>query len=134
MKKLIFTVLTLASVTGMVTGQQPSYDAPAEKIHEGRSVCVWQSETHDFGVIGQGKPVSYTYEFTNTGDAPLVISSVQPGCGCTTQSYTKEPVAPGKKGSVTLTYNAAALGRFSKSATVNTNGQTFVLSFNGEVK
>lgn len=132
MKKLIFAGLTLFCVTNFVTAQQQnasellSYNTP-------QSVCNWQSTSHEFGTIAQGKPVSHTYYFTNNGKEPLVIASVQPGCGCTTQSYSKEPVAPGKKGFVTLTYNAAAAGKFSKSATVVANSETFVLSFSGEV-
>lgn len=133
MKKVIFTVLTLAMVTGMVTGKQQTHESIVMNAVSEKSACTWQTITHDFGSIEQGKPVSYTYEFTNTGGALLVITDVKPGCGCTTQDYTKEPVAPGKKGKVTLTFNAASVGRFNKSATVTANGETFVLTFGGEV-
>jgi hypothetical protein len=95
----------------------------------------FETLTQDLGKIEKGKPKEITYEFKNTGNAPLIISRVQPGCGCTTQSFTQNPIKPGKKGIITLTYNAASEGQFSKSATVFTNcGQeTITLSFKGEV-
>jgi hypothetical protein len=133
MKKIIFTVLTLASVTGMVAGQQQTGRAEVMAAASEKSTCTWQTLTHDFGSITRGTPVSFTYEFTNTGNTPLVIASVKPACGCTTQNYTREAVAPGEKGMVTLTFNAASAGRFNKSAAVTTNGETFVLTFSGEV-
>lgn len=132
MKKLILTALTFATVTGMVIGQQTKETTVAFAGDE-KSACSWKTLTHDFGSIEQGKPVSFTYELTNSGKTPIVISRVQPGCGCTTQDYTKEPIAPGKKGSVTLTYNAASAGKFTKSATVTTDSESFVLTFSGEV-
>lgn len=124
----------MAALTGMVNGQQEGVSTTAfYRSGDVKTACTWQATSHDFGTIGQGKPVSHTYSFTNTGKEPLIISAVKPGCGCTTPDYSKEPVAPGKKGFVTLTYNASAAGRFTKSATVTTNNESFVLTFSGEV-
>ncbi len=134
----MLTVFTVVGLTGMVMAQQQTManvQTTASTAPSKMAACTWKNTTHDFGKISQGKPVSFTYEFTNTGNAPLIIASVQPGCGCTTQDYTKEAVAPGKKGFVTLTYNAAAVGKFTKSATVNTNAEngSLSLTFAGEV-
>lgn len=79
----------------------------------------WVKETHDFGEIPQGKPVSVEFEFTNAGDAPLLIADVATSCGCTASDYSKEPIAPGKSSKIKVTYNAAAIGAFTKSITVN---------------
>jgi len=95
----------------------------------------WVETTHDFGKIPQGKPVTFEYKFTNVGKTPLVISQAQAGCGCTTPDYSKEPVAPGKTGSVKATFNAAAVGVFNKSVTVTANvegGSTYLI-LKGEV-
>src|SRR6185437_4135995 len=67
----------------------------------------WKTVSIDMGKLPQGTPATVTFEFTNAGKIPIVIKSVQPGCGCTTAGYTKEPVAPGKTGFVKATYNAA---------------------------
>jgi hypothetical protein len=95
---------------------------------------TWQKTTHDFGKVLQNKPVSYEFEFTNTGDAPIVIASVQASCGCTTPSYTQEPIAPGKSGKITVQYNAATLGVFNKTVTITANvDQPITLTIKGEV-
>ncbi len=93
------------------------------------------AEAHNFGKIPQGKPVSYAFTFTNIGDQPLIITAVEPACGCTAANYTKTPVKKGERGIITLTYNAAASGAFTKLATVRSNANTpvKVLSFKGEV-
>jgi hypothetical protein len=127
---LAFTVTANAQQQLIASNQTTTSSAPAAI-----AVCSWKNMSTDFGKIPQGKPVSYTYEFTNTGKAPLIIASVNPTCGCTTQDYSKDAIAPGKKGFVTLTYNAASVGKFTKTTVVNTNaeGGTFNLTFTGEV-
>lgn len=92
-------------------------------------------ETHDFAKVEQGKPVTYVFTFKNTGTDPVIISDAQASCGCTKPSWTKEPVMPGKTGTVSATYNAAAMGPFNKSVTVMSNAETpnVVLYLKGEV-
>jgi len=100
-----------------------------------KGVLKFTQETHDFGKIEQGKPVTYVFEFKNTGADPVVINDAAASCGCTKPSWTREPVMPGKTGSVSATFNAAAAGPFNKSVTVTSNaegGQT-VLYLKGEV-
>ena len=81
----------------------------------------FEKETHEFGNVVQGTPVSYEFKFKNTGNAPIVISNVQASCGCTTPEWTNTPVLPGKSGSIKAQYNAAAMGAFNKSITVTSN-------------
>ncbi|MEY2792271.1 MAG: hypothetical protein RJA76_263 [Bacteroidota bacterium] len=101
-----------------------------------QGVIKFKSDKHDFGKIQQGVPATYTFEFTNTGKSPVVISNVQPSCGCTTPDWTREPIMPGKVGKVTASYNAAALGAFNKTITVVNNGEVgnIVLSIQGTVE
>nr|WP_293834325.1 DUF1573 domain-containing protein [uncultured Arsenicibacter sp.] len=100
-----------------------------------KGTLKFTKETHDFGKVEQGKPVTYVFTFKNTGTDPVVISDAQASCGCTKPSWTKEPVMPGKTGTVSATYNAAAMGPFNKSITVMSNGETpnIVLYLKGEV-
>jgi hypothetical protein len=79
---------------------------------------AWAKESHDFGEIPQGKPVSVEFAFTNTGDAPLLIADVATSCGCTASDYSKEPIAPGASSKIKVTYNAANMGAFTKTITV----------------
>ncbi|OCX53748.1 hypothetical protein BEL04_05530 [Mucilaginibacter sp. PPCGB 2223] len=93
------------------------------------------SEKYDFGKIPQGKPVTTKFEFTNIGEEPLILTNVQPTCGCTIADYTKTPVKKGDKGLITITYNAVAVAPFSKSIVVTSNAKTptKVLIIAGEV-
>lgn len=100
-----------------------------------KGVLKFAKDTHDFGKVEQGKPVTHVFEFKNTGTDPVVINDAQASCGCTKPSWTREPIMPGKTGSVSATFNAAAAGPFNKSVTVTSNaeaGQT-VLYLKGEV-
>lgn len=84
----------------------------------------FDKETHDFGKIPLDKPVSHEYQFTNAGDQPIIISDVQPTCGCSVAEFTKTPVKPGETGSINVTFNAAAKGPFTKSFIVKSNTKT----------
>lgn len=81
--------------------------------------------THNFGSFSEKVPVQkVTFSFTNVGNKPLVINQAIASCGCTVPSYTKEPIAPGKKGQISVTYNGKGMfpGHFKKSITVRSNG------------
>ncbi len=76
----------------------------------------------DFGKIKKGDVVEHIYEVTNTGKNPLIISSVQPTCGCTVPDFTKDPILPGQKGKITLKFNSANFdGVVHKAAQVYAN-------------
>lgn len=84
-------------------------------------VIQFESIEHDFGTIDQGKPVSHTFKFKNNGEAPLVIESAQPTCGCTVSNYSKESIPVGGSGFVTAEFDAKAGGAQNKSITVTAN-------------
>ena len=83
--------------------------------------------TMDLGKFPESNPVQQcTFTFTNTGNAPLIINQAIASCGCTVPEYTKEPVAPGKTGTINVTYNGKGKfpGYFKKTITIRTNGKT----------
>ena len=92
------------------------------------AVFKFSEETFDFGDIPQGTPVTHVFQYTNTGKQPIVISQVTASCGCTTPTWTKDPVAPGATGKINVTYNAAKEGTFMKTVTVlsNSNGPHYL--------
>ncbi|MFT3845118.1 MAG: DUF1573 domain-containing protein [Lacibacter sp.] len=81
-------------------------------------VVKFNSETVDLGKPKVGNPVTATFTLTNISKEDLVIETVTPGCGCTKSDYTKEPIKPGKTGTITATYNAAVPGNFTKKVNV----------------
>jgi len=95
----------------------------------------FKTEVHDFGTVEEGPAAEYEFAFTNTGKEPLILQNVHASCGCTTPSYSKEPVAPGKTGIVKASFNTVGRpGAFTKSITVATNAGTKVLTIKGTVE
>ena len=85
-------------------------------------VLAWEKTNHDFGDIKQGDTVSHAFVFSNTGNAPAIITHVQTTCGCTASEYPKTPVLPGQKAQVRVIFNSAGkIGRQNKVVTVMTN-------------
>lgn len=101
------------------------------------AVATFETTEHNFGTIKEadGK-VAFNFEVTNTGNTPLIMTDVTTSCGCTARQYTKEPIAPGKKGSVIVTYNPVGRpGPFNKTITVKTNmGKPVILKIKGDVE
>ena len=92
MKKILF-LMTLLVVGVSFAFAQTNADIKFDKT------------THDFGKFSENSPVvSCVFTFTNIGDAPLVIHQAVASCGCTVPEYTKEPIQPGKKGTIKVTY------------------------------
>lgn len=126
MKKQI--IITMLLFVGMVTLQAQSIKQP---------IPVFGKTVHDFGKINESAGnASCVFTFTNKGSAPLLLQSVTASCGCTTPEYTKEPVLPGKQGSIKVIYAAAGRpGVFNKEITIHTNvpDTTYKLTIKGEV-
>lgn len=80
-----------------------------------------KSDTVDYGTTSKDKDNGLrAFEFTNTGDAPLIIKDVKSTCGCTVPSWPKEPIAPGKTGKIEVKYNMNP-GPIRKTITVQSN-------------
>lgn len=108
----------------------------ADKQGKSHAEITFEKAEHDFGRLLQGEIVSYSFKFTNTGNAPLVISAVNKSCGCTASEYTKEPIAPGEGGQIKITYDSNGhSGIQSKTITVvtNTNPAATALRIKAEV-
>ena len=98
-------------------------------------VAKFKTETIDLGKILQDHPTAAIFEVTNISDAPLLIEQANPTCGCTISDYTKEPIAPGKTGTIKATYNAKNLNMFEKHLSVKFAGVDEVksITIKGEV-
>ncbi len=111
--------------------------APVEAKPEGPIPAFkFERLEYDFGQIREGEKVSYTYKFTNTGDAPLIVQSVQPSCGCTAPDWSKEPIPVGGNGFVKVEFDSnGKQGIQNKIVTVvaNTYPKQMVLRFKAQV-
>lgn len=93
---------------------------------QGQAEIKFDKVTHNIGTFSEKSPVQKaTFTFTNIGQSPLVINQVIASCGCTVPKYDKKPIAPGKKGTIEVTYNGKGKfpGHFKKTVTVRTNGK-----------
>jgi hypothetical protein len=96
---------------------------------------AFKTEVHDFGTIAEGPAADYEFTFTNTGKEPIIIQHVQASCGCTTPSYSKDPVLPGKTGTIKASYNTAGRpNAFTKTITITSNAGNKVLTIKGNVE
>lgn len=77
--------------------------------------------TIDYGTVEQNADGNRVFTFKNTGDKPLILSNVQPACGCTASDWPKDPVLPGKTGQIKVHYNTAIAAPFKKSIDVFSN-------------
>ncbi len=80
----------------------------------------FDERNHDFGTIKESNgPVTHVFEFENTGKETVAIVRASASCGCTKPEYSEEPIKPGKKGKVKVTYNPAGRpGEFDRKVTV----------------
>lgn len=96
----------------------------------------FEETTFDFGVVNDGEKVSHTYNFTNTGNEPLILSDAKGSCGCTVPKWPREPIAPGASSQITVEFDSKnKAGKRNQKVTVTSNTnppQTFIY-LTGEV-
>lgn len=106
MKKIILFVAVLASSISLAQAKIEFKD---------------KDNTIDYGTVSKGEDDGVRkFVFTNTGDAPLIITNVQSTCGCTVPSKPTDPIMPGKTGEISVKYNMNP-GPIRKTITVECN-------------
>jgi hypothetical protein len=127
LNKLAFIFLAVAGMSMMAFTTQ-----------EETKVITVDRALYDFGTISEsGGNVSAVFTLTNNTDEAIVLTNVRASCGCTTPSWTKEPIEPGKTGTVTATYSPKGHpGPFEKTVTITTTGnpEKIVVRIKGTVE
>ena len=128
MKKIIIVALLILSISSLNAQTTPSSDNDITKY------LKFTNDNYDMGKIPNGKPVEYNVDVQNISNSNITLDNVIVGCGCTTPKYTKNIVlTPGAHTIITLGFNGAAIGPFSKSATLFFSGNLVKpVSFRGE--
>lgn len=107
MKKIfLLTPVLLLLLGSFVFGQELK---PAIEFEEG---------THDFGNIKKGDPAVFVFKFKNITDHEIKLTQVKPACGCTTPTWTQDPIGKGNTGEIKVSYNTQRVGPFNKSVRV----------------
>lgn len=110
MKKLLALLILVSSVS---LAQEANVPGP---------MITFEENEFNFQDIHQGEKVEHVFNFENTGDSPLIITNVQTTCGCTATNWEREPILPGSKSSIEVSFNSAGkMGRQNKVITIISN-------------
>ncbi|MFW6102026.1 MAG: DUF1573 domain-containing protein [Bacteroidota bacterium] len=98
-------------------------------------VIKFEKATLDLGKVEYGGNATCRFEFENTGNKPLILTSVMSSCGSIAPAWPKKPVKPGEKDSLRVIYNTHSEGSFFKSVRVYSNAKNSPvrLKIKGEV-
>lgn len=126
MKKIIFLLVAVLGITTVFAQNQAA---------TAKTPIEFKESKHNFGKIKQGTPVTYTFNFKNTSAGPVIIEDATATCGCTKPEFPKGVISKGATNKISVTYNAAAMGAFTKPITVKVAKFTepIMLSIEGEV-
>ena len=125
MKKLFLTLVV--DHFGFVAQAQ-------EEAVDGAKIA-FEQKVINYGKVEKGGNGTRVFKFIKEGTEPLVLNSVSASCGCTTPKWTREPIAPGTEGEITVKYDTNRMGNFHKTVTVQSNAsnKTVVLTIKGQV-
>ena len=98
-------------------------------------VIKMNTETHSFGKVKQGNPVTYYFEITNKSDKPIVVENASASCGCTVPEKPSQPILPGKTDKLKVVYSAASVGPINKDVYIKLAGidEQKIVHITGEV-
>ena len=133
MKTVFWTIALAASL--LSCGSRTANSAPIVELVGTETVgmpeapdegdAVFDKLVHDFGDVSMDDgPLTCTFTVTNNGTEPLVLFEVVSSCGCTDVTWTREPLQPGKSGTISATFkNEDGPFPFDKTLTVYISGQ-----------
>ena len=122
MKKIIIIILAF-SISAYSFGQQ------------NKSEITFEKTVIDYGTVEKGANGIRDFVFTNTGNAPLIISNVKSTCGCTIPKKPEKPIMPGESDKIQVKYDTKRVGFIRKSITVTSNASNpnVILKIIGQV-
>ena len=81
----------------------------------------FQQKEIDCRIVNVGEEQNFEFKVLSSGYEPVVLYRVKPDCSCTLVEFTREPIAPGTYGTISVSYTPEEAGRFSKTIYVRTN-------------
>ncbi|WP_435623019.1 DUF1573 domain-containing protein [Flagellimonas sp.] len=129
----IFSLVMVVALVGLSCKDKASSKIVADNVDNASNrdaaqknlpIMSFETSEHDFGTIAQGTPQETLFKFTNTGNAPLIITNATSSCGCTVPEYPKNtPIAPGESGELLVKFNGSGQNQVTKTITVTANTQ-----------
>lgn len=138
MKKITTILALVVFVMGFVvakTNVKSDEILTTQSTQKDTAIIEFSKTSHDFGDIVVGTQAKTTFEYTNKGTVPLVLSNVQTSCGCTASNWSREPLAPGESAKIDINFNSSGKAgqNINKSITVSSNAATVKLYIRGKV-
>ena len=139
MKKLFLILLAAGALSACNNTDKSSESTATDTATTAKAdpaIIKFNEESYDFGKIKEGEKVMHVFKFYNGSMQPLIITNAVASCGCTTPTWPKTPVLPGKEGEISVTFNSAGKqGLQDKQITVtaNTDPAQSVVHLIGEV-
>ncbi|MFS4456211.1 DUF1573 domain-containing protein [Maribacter sp. 2304DJ31-5] len=130
MKKIVLTIGLVSFLAFTSCKEKASSKINTDNVAEAAQrdeaakalpIMSFEKTEHDFGTIEQGTPQETAFKFTNTGNAPLIITNAKSSCGCTVPNPPKEPIAPGASSELMVKFNGAGQNQVTKTITVTAN-------------
>lgn len=130
MKKVFLSLSMIAALSFVACKDSASTKIDSDKVEVAAQrdaaskqlpVMTFDKKEHDFGTITMGTPQEHTFTFTNTGEAPLIITDAKSSCGCTVPNPPKDPIAPGESGELLVKFNGSGMNQVTKTITVTAN-------------
>lgn len=123
MATLVLIAYACKSDNRQITADMIHFPDQNGQAPENAPMIAFDSAICNFGMLAIGEKFTHTFRFTNTGKSPLIISQVNPSCGCTTpKDWPQNPVAPGEAGQITVEFNSNGnSGKVDKTISVLTN-------------
>ena len=133
-------VLVTVFLFGLTTFSQEGLLKMAENALDGeelelKAIITFEKTVIDYGTIDKGANGIKDFVFTNTGNAPLIISNVKSTCGCTIPKKPEKPILPGESDKIQVKYDTKRVGFIRKSITVTSNASNanVILKITGQV-
>jgi len=106
-----------------------------ESVNTNLGVFDFNTETIDYGTINKNTDGNRSFTFKNTGDSPIIITSVKGSCGCTVATKPSKPIMPNETAEIGVKYDTKRVGPFSKTITVvsNASEKSKVLRIKGNI-
>jgi len=133
--KLIIILLISLFIKACNNSQVSDQHLSESTGHKGKAKIHFAETEYDFGKVIQGEQIGWYFNYTNTGDGPLIIERASASCGCTVPEFDKKPLAPGEKGRLKVVYDSRGRsGTDFKTVTVETNAENRIVKLNLKVE
>lgn len=134
MKKIVLMIVAVAAMAttscnekaqAKISEDNLTAAAERESIVGEFPVMTFEQKEYDFGTVDEGTVVEHEYTFANTGNAPLIVVNAKGSCGCTVPTWSKEPIAPGKTGTMVVKFNTNGKpNNQTKTVTIKANTES----------